>query len=179
MTFWNPVNLRVQHIEVALSGASQRLDNYLLRLLKGVPRSHIYRLIRDGQVRVNGSRSRVHRKLVDGDIVRIPPIRTTAKEASVSTKELTSLVNCTLYEDDSLLIINKPSGVAVHGGSGLRGGVIETLRNSTFPKSYLELVHRLDRQTSGCLLLAKDPITLRNLHQTLRIPNSKKLQKSI
>jgi 23S rRNA pseudouridine955/2504/2580 synthase len=144
---------------------------------KGVPRSHVYRLIREGQVRVNGSRSRVHRKLATGDIIRLPPIRTAAKEPTSPPKEFPALRECTLYEDDSLLIINKPSGVAVHGGSGLRGGVIEALRKECSPGTYLELVHRLDRETSGCLMLAKDPAALRFLHKSLRNPSSKGIQK--
>lgn len=144
---------------------------------KSVPRSHVYRLIREGQVRVNGSRSRVHRKLAKGDIIRLPPIRTGAKEPMLLPEEFPELRKCTLYEDDILLIINKPSGVAVHGGSGLRGGVIEALRKQGLPGTYLELVHRLDRETSGCLMLAKDPVALRFLHKSLRNPTSNGIQK--
>ena len=168
---------RTQQVEVSRSGVGQRLDNYLLRMWKGVPRSHVYRLIREGQVRVNGSRSRVHRKLATGDIVRLPPIRTAAKAPTSPPEEFPALRECTLYEDDCLLIINKPSGVAVHGGSGLRGGVIEALRKEGSPGAYLELVHRLDRETSGCLMLAKDPAALRFLHKSLRNPSSNEIQK--
>ena len=168
---------RTQQVEVSRSAVGQRLDNYLLRMWKGVPRSHIYRLIRKGQVRVNGSRSRVHRKLATGDIIRLPPIRTAAKAPTSPPEEFPALRECTLYEDDSLLIINKPSGVAVHGGSGLRGGVIEALRKECSPGTYLELVHRLDRETSGCLMLAKDPAALRFLHKSLRNPSSNEIQK--
>ncbi len=168
---------RTQQVEVSRSGVGQRLDNYLLRMWKGVPRSHVYRLIREGQVRVNGSRSRVHRKLATGDIIRLPPIRTAAKEPTSLPEDFPDLRECTLYEDDSLLIINKPSGVAVHGGSGLRGGVIEALRKECSPGAYLELVHRLDRETSGCLMLAKDPAALRFLHKSLRNPASNGIQK--
>jgi len=168
---------RTQQVEVSRSGVGQRLDNYLLRMWKGVPRSHVYRLIREGQVRVNGSRSRVHRKLATGDIIRLPPIRTAAKKPTSPPEEFPALRECTLYEDDSLLIINKPSGVAVHGGSGLRGGVIEALRKECSPGTYLELVHRLDRETSGCLMLAKDPAALRFLHKSLRNPSSNEIQK--
>ena len=153
---------------VSQSGVHQRLDNYLIRMWKGVPRSHIYRLIREGQVRVNGSRSRVHRKLVTGDIIRLPPIRTAPKDPMLVPEEFPALMERTLYEDDSLLIIDKPAGVAVHGGSGLRGGVIEALRKECSPGTYLELVHRLDRDTSGCLMLAKDPAALRFLHKSFR-----------
>ena len=162
---------------VSQSGVYQRLDNYLIRMWKGVPRSHIYRLIREGQVRVNGSRSRVHRKLVTGDIVRLPPIRTALKEPMLVPEEFPALRERTLYEDDSLLIIDKPAGVAVHGGSGLRGGVIEALRKECSPGTYLELVHRLDRDTSGCLMLAKDPAALRFLHKSFRDHNSNGIQK--
>ena len=154
---------RVQQVEVSRTGVGQRLDNYLIRLWKGVPRSHVYRLIREGQVRVNGSRSRAHRKLATGDIIRLPPIRVAAREPTSLPEEFPALRKRTLYEDDSLLIIDKPSGIAVHGGSGLRGGVIESLRKDGSPGTYLELVHRLDRETSGCLMLAKDPEALRFL----------------
>ena len=159
------------------SGVHQRLDNYLIRMWKGVPRSHIYRLIREGQVRVNGSRSRVHRKLVTGDIIQLPPIRTAPKEPMLVPEEFPALRERTLYEDDSLLIIDKPAGVAVHGGSGLRGGVIEALRKECSPGTYLELVHRLDRDTSGCLMLAKDPAALRFLHKSFRDHISNGIQK--
>ena len=164
-------------VEVSLSGVGQRLDNYLLRMWKGVPRSHVYRLIREGQVRVNGSRSRVHRKLATGDIIRLPPIRAAVKKPTSLPKEFPALRACTLYEDESLLIIDKPSGVAVHGGSGLCGGVIEALRIEGSPGAYLELVHRLDRETSGCLMLAKDPEALRILHKSLRLPTPDGIQK--
>ena len=166
-----------QQVEVSQSGVHQRLDNYLIRMWKGVPRSHIYRLIREGQVRVNGSRSRVHRKLVTGDIIRLPPIRTAPKEPMLVPEEFPALRERTLYEDDSLLIIDKPAGVAVHGGSGLRGGVIEALRKECSPGTYLELVHRLDRDTSGCLMLAKNPATLRFLHKSFRDHISNGIQK--
>jgi 23S rRNA pseudouridine955/2504/2580 synthase len=145
---------------------------------KGVPRSHVYRLIREGQVRVNGSRSRVHRKLVAGDLIRLPPIRVAAKQTMPVPDVLqTPEKNHTLYEDDNLLIINKPTGVAVHGGSGLRGGVIEILRASRTSEAYLELAHRLDRETSGCLILAKNPAVLRSLHNSLRNPSSNGIRK--
>ena len=130
--------LPAQQTEVPRSGVGQRLDNYLLRIWKDVPRSHIYRLIREGRVRINGSRSRVHRKLVSGDIIWLPPIRTTPKESRSLPDGLLVLQNRILYEDDSLLIIDKPSGIAVHGGSGLRGGVIETLRKEGSHGEYLE-----------------------------------------
>jgi 23S rRNA pseudouridine955/2504/2580 synthase len=155
-------------VEVSQFGVDQRLDNYLIRMWKGVPRSHIYRLIREGQVRVNGSRSRVHRKLVTGDIIRLPPIRTARREPMLIPEGFPVLRKRILYEDDSLLIIDKPAGIAVHGGSGLHGSVIEALRKECSSGTYLELVHRLDRDTSGCLMLAKDPAALRFLHKSFR-----------
>ena len=179
MTFRKPIASRAQEVEITQSGVGQRLDNYLLRIWKGVPRSHVYRLIREGQVRINGSRSRVHRKLATGDIIRLPPIRTVAKKPMAIPKDFPALRDRTLYEDDSLLIIDKPSGVAVHGGSGLRGGVIEALRNDDSLGPYLELVHRLDRETSGCLMLAKDPAVLRFLHKSLRNPASNGIKKKL
>ena len=177
MTVRKSITSEAQHVEVPQSGVGQRLDNYLLRIWRGVPRSHVYRLIREGQVRVNGSRSKVHRKLATGDIIRLPPIRITAKKPMSIPEEFPALRESILYEDDSLLIIDKPSGVAVHGGSGLSGGVIEALRKEDPLGSYLELVHRLDRETSGCLMLAKDPVALRALHKYFRDPASNGIKK--
>ena len=168
---------KTQHVEVSQSGVGQRLDNYLFRIWKDVPRSHVYRVIRQGQVRVNGSCSRVHRKLANGDIIRLPPIRTAARDPMSIPEGFPALRERTLYEDDSLLIIDKPSGVAVHGGTNLRGGVIEALRKDGSLGTYLELVHRLDRETSGCLMLAKDPAVLRFLHKSLRNPASNGIKK--
>jgi len=169
---------QAQQVEVSRSGVGQRLDNYLLRIWRGVPRSHIYRLIREGRVRINGSRSQVNRKLASGDIIRLPPIRIRPKEPTSLPEGFPALGNRALYEDNSLLIIDKPSGVAVHGGSGLRGGVIEALREEVSPGTYLELVHRLDRETSGCLMIAKDPAALRFLHKSLRNPSLNGIQKT-
>jgi len=144
----------------------QRLDNYLLKHLKGVPKSHIYRVIRKGEVRVNKGRKKAEYKLQLDDVVRIPPIRVSESgqvEASDNLKQL--LTNSILYEDKGLLIINKPSGLAVHSGSGVTIGVIETLRGMY--KDPVELVHRLDRATSGVLLIAKKRSVLKNLHEQL------------
>jgi len=165
----NPVNAGVKHVNVPPSAVGQRLDNYLLRSWKGVPRSHVYRLIRAGQVRVNGSRSRVFRKLKDGDILRLPPIRLDDATSRSIPMHLRQLKVDRLYEDENLLIINKPSGIPVHGGTRLRAGIIEILRfQQELEDSYLELVHRIDRDTSGCLILAKEPQTLKRLHSYLR-----------
>ena len=144
----------------------QRLDNYLLKHLKGVPKSHVYRVIRKGEVRVNKGRKKAEYKLQLDDVVRIPPIRVSESgqvEASDNLKQL--LTDSVLYEDKGLLIINKPSGLAVHSGSGVTIGVIEALRSMY--KDPVELVHRLDRATSGILLIAKKRSVLKNLHEQL------------
>ena len=144
----------------------QRLDNYLLKHLKGVPKSHIYRVIRKGEVRVNKGRKKADYKLILNDMVRIPPIRVSKpNEISIPDSLQTLLKNAILYEDKGLLIINKPAGLAVHSGSGVNLGVIEALRKMY--KEPIELVHRLDRATSGVLLIAKKRAVLKNLQQQL------------
>ena len=144
----------------------QRLDNYLIKQLKGVPRSRIYRIIRKGEVRVNKGRKKADYKLKAEDLIRIPPIRTsTEKEIKPSQGLLKTLENSVLYEDKGLLIINKIHGMAVHGGSGISVGIIEALKSQY--KEPIELVHRLDRATSGCLLLAKKRSVLKSLHDQL------------
>ena len=144
----------------------QRLDNYLIKQLKGVPRSRIYRIIRKGEVRVNKGRKKADYKLKAEDLIRIPPIRTsTEKEIKPSQGLLKTLENSVLYEDKGLLIINKIYGMAVHGGSGISVGIIEALKSQY--KEPIELVHRLDRSTSGCLLLAKKRSVLKSLHEQL------------
>ena len=144
----------------------QRLDNYLIKQLKGVPRSRIYRIIRKGEVRVNKGRKKADYKLKAEDLIRIPPIRTsTEKEIKPSQGLLKTLENSVLYEDKGLLIINKIHGMAVHGGSGISVGIIEALKSQF--KEPIELVHRLDRSTSGCLLLAKKRSVLKSLHEQL------------
>ena len=144
----------------------QRLDNYLLKHLKGVPKSHIYRVIRKGEVRVNKGRKKADYKLILNDMVRIPPIRVSKpNEISIPDSLQTLLKNAILYEDKGLLIINKPAGLAVHSGSGVSVGVIEALRKMY--KEPIELVHRLDRATSGVLLIAKKRAVLKNLQQQL------------
>lgn len=151
----------------------QRIDNYLAKTLKGVPKSHIYRILRSGEVRVNKGRIDASYKLVLGDIVRVPPIRTTNIEKEISEISSSQLVKSKLeetiiFEDDALLVIDKPAGFAVHGGSGVSRGVIEQLRLERPKAKFLELVHRLDRETSGVLMLAKKRATLVALHEMIR-----------
>ncbi len=162
---------RPRHIEIDAEKAGQRIDNFLITLLKGVPKSHIYRLLRKGEVRVNKGRIKAHYRLREGDHVRLPPVRVAV--AAISRQAAGEgmgrrLEACVLYEDEWMLALNKPAGMAVHGGSGLRGGVIEALRVSRSEAGTLELVHRLDKETSGCLLIAKKRRALRALHDTMR-----------
>lgn len=158
----------VSYKEINEGEEGQRLDNYLIRVLKGVPKSHIYRIIRGGEVRVNKKRAQVSTRLQTGDRVRIPPIRlSVSKEVFVGDNLANKLLKSIIYEDNCFLVINKPSGIAVHGGSGLSLGVIEGFRKIRQDLSYLELIHRLDRETSGCLLLAKKRSTLRSMHALL------------
>jgi 23S rRNA pseudouridine955/2504/2580 synthase len=153
-----------QFVNIAEEEAGQRIDNFLLRVCKGVPKSHIYRILRSGEVRVNKGRIDQTYRLLSGDIVRIPPIRVAEKNVqSVPGAEFKILL-----EDSHLLVIDKPAGVAVHGGSGVSYGVIEQLRASRPDAKFLELVHRLDRDTSGILLLAKKRSALVNLHEQIR-----------
>lgn len=168
---------QVQFIDISDDEAGQRIDNFLLTKLKGVPKSMIYRIIRKGEVRVNKGRIKPEYKLVEGDQVRVPPVRVAEREtAPVSAKldKVAALANCILFEDDVLLVLNKPSGTAVHGGSGLSFGVIEGLRALRPEARFLELVHRLDRDTSGILLVAKKRSALRVLHEQLRLKQMQK-----
>lgn len=165
------INASVQMLTIGEDEAGQRLDNFLLAKLKGVPKSLIYRIVRKGEVRVNKGRVKPEYKLQANDIVRVPPVRVAEKnEPPISTKltKVAELEQHILYEDEVLLVINKPSGIAVHGGSGLSFGVIEALRALRPEARFLELVHRIDRDTSGILLVAKKRSALRNLHQQLR-----------
>lgn len=165
----------VRYNEITSDDAGQRLDNYLMRVLKGVPKSHIYRIIRAGEVRVNKKRAKPLTRLEAGDMVRIPPIRVAAEKSVHVGEHLEQRLNeSIIYEDSGLLVINKPAGIAVHGGSGLSLGVIEALRKVRTDLSYLELVHRLDRETSGCLLLAKKRSVLREIQALLMAREVKK-----
>ena len=156
-------------VEIDEDRAGQRLDNFLLTHLKGVPKSRIYRIVRKGEVRVNKGRIRANYRLQAGDSVRIPPIRQSeSTEIKPKQNALDAVEQAILYEDKSVLVLNKPSGMAVHGGSGVSYGVIEAIRALRPDAHYLELVHRLDRDTSGCLLIAKKRSALRHLHELLR-----------
>ena len=150
----------VQLLTISEEEAGQRIDNFLLRICKGVPKSHIYRVLRSGEVRVNKGRIDQLYRLQIGDVVRVPPIRMAEKQEN----HVPGAEFVILFEDSHLLIIDKPAGVAVHGGSGISYGVIEQLRASRPDAKFLELVHRLDRETSGVLLLAKKRSALVNLH---------------
>jgi 23S rRNA pseudouridine955/2504/2580 synthase len=153
----------VHYKTVTSEEEGQRLDNYLIRILKGVPKSRVYRLIRGGEVRVNKKRAKASSRLFGGDLIRIPPVRTTPTPEKLTIKEglATALNKRIIYEDERLLVLNKPSGMAVHGGSGVQFGVIEALRAMRPDAKHLELIHRLDRETSGCLLIAKRRSMLR------------------
>ncbi|HZF24898.1 MAG TPA: RluA family pseudouridine synthase [Steroidobacteraceae bacterium] len=159
----------VRQVEIAADDEGQRVDNYLLRELKSVPRSRVYRILRRGEVRVNGKRVKPEYRLAAGDRLRLPPVRLDAQPAArkVSGSVLETVRKAIVHEDRELLVINKPAGLAVHGGSGLDFGVIEALRADR-PNESLELVHRLDRETSGCLLVAKRRSSLRALHALMR-----------
>lgn len=156
-------------MRVDASSAGQRIDNFLLRQIKGVPKSHLYRVLRRGEVRVNKGRVKADYRLQGGDLVRIPPLRAAGPRTpgQAPREQLSRIERLVLYEDDRLLVINKPAGLAVHGGSGLSYGLIEGLRQLR-PGVDLELVHRLDRDTSGCLLVSKRRSTLRALHELIR-----------
>ena len=158
------VSVQVQLVTISEEEAGQRIDNYLLRICKGVPKSHIYRVLRSGEVRVNKGRIDQTYRLAEGDVVRIPPIRIAEKAPSTAPGAEFKI----LLEDNHLLVIDKPAGVAVHGGSGVSYGVIEQLRAARPDAKFLELVHRLDRDTSGVLVLAKKRSALTNLHEQIR-----------
>ncbi len=170
---------QVQKIIIDPEYAGQRLDNFLFNKLKGVPKTRIYRIIRKGEVRINQGRVKPDYRLVSGDLLRIPPVRKSDNEAMspVTTHPALSqkILNDILFEDDNILVLNKPSGVAVHGGSGVSLGVIEAVRQLRGPKGVYELVHRLDRETSGCLMIAKNRATLKVLHEQLRLQQIEKI----
>ena len=164
----------VQHHTIEESDQDKRLDNYLIRVLKNVPKSRIYRMIRSGEVRVNKGRCKAGMHLKVDDLVRIPPLFMEEKDApKIPLSAIEQIRKCVLYEDDHLLIINKPAGIAVHGGTGIAFGLIETLWQHP-PWGKAELAHRLDRDTSGCLLIAKKAQCLKLLHVLLRQHSIKK-----
>jgi 23S rRNA pseudouridine955/2504/2580 synthase len=158
----------VNRLAVDEAGAGQRVDNFLLRVLKGVPKSHIYRILRSGEVRVNRLRVKPDVRLVLGDELRIPPIRTGVPLTGTRKPPPLSASIPILYEDDALIAVDKPAGLAVHGGSGVASGLIEQMRAARPTAKFLELVHRLDRDTSGVLLVAKKRAVLVGLHAALR-----------
>ncbi|MDG2176244.1 MAG: RluA family pseudouridine synthase [Gammaproteobacteria bacterium] len=160
----------VTYQEVGENQDGQRLDNYLLARLKGVPKSRIYRIIRKGEVRVNKKRAKPEHKLKTGDLVRIPPVRVaTIKTLQPPTDELQALLRqAVLFEDDAILVINKPSGIAVHGGTGVKVALIDALRHMNPDLDGLELVHRIDKGTSGCLVVAKNSKALKTLAQQFK-----------
>lgn len=167
MTEHSEYNSKPQIIDIDVESVGQRIDNFLFTRLKGVPKSHVYRILRKGEVRVNGGRCQAQRRLETGDKLRIPPIRVAEREPfdipqSYIQQRLEGRI---LHEDDDFLVVNKPAGMAVHGGSGLSYGVIEGLRAIRPQAKFLELVHRLDRETSGCLLIAKKRSALKHLHE--------------
>ena len=166
----NEPGTSVAFITIDEDAAGQRIDNFLLRILKGVPKTRVYRIVRKGEVRVNKKRVTADYRLALHDLVRVPPITLAHRDAPVRPADsvIDQLQQAVLYEDDQLLIINKPSGLAVHGGSGLSYGVIEALRQLRPENRTLELVHRLDRDTSGCLVIAKRRSMLRHLHNQLQ-----------
>jgi 23S rRNA pseudouridine955/2504/2580 synthase len=171
-------NTNVNTVTVETDQAGQRIDNFLLSRLKGVPRSHIYRLLRSGQVRVNKGRKKPDYRLQAGDSVRIPPLRTTTRTPpTIPETLLQTLRESILLEDENLLVLNKPSGLAVHGGSELRFSLIDGM-HKIYPGQFLELAHRLDRATSGALVLVKNRATLNRLHDALRNPGHGGIEKT-
>jgi len=158
----------VRKVRIDEDLAGQRIDNFLRRELPGLPKSRLYRIIRRGEVRVNGGRIKVEYRLAAGDEVRIPPARISEGPGEAPPGKIASVENQVLFEDKRLLVINKPSGLAVHGGSGISHGAIELLRAARPDLRDLSLVHRLDRETSGCLVLAKRRSALRELHERFR-----------
>ncbi|CAB0149899.1 Ribosomal large subunit pseudouridine synthase C [Pseudidiomarina piscicola] len=163
-------SIKVRWVTIDADYSGQRIDNFLLAQLKGVPKSLVYRIVRKGEVRINKKRCKPDYKLQPGDLVRIPPVRVAEANPLPSAKldQVQALNDQVLYEDDVLMVLNKPSGLAVHGGSGLQFGLIESLRSLRPDAKQLELVHRLDRETSGCILISKRRSALRSLHQQLR-----------
>ena len=172
----NNTNQGVQFITIDAEQDGQRIDNFLKTQLKGVPKSLIYRILRKGEVRVNKKRIKPEYKLCAGDEIRIPPVRVAEENALPSSKlsSVQALAHQILFEDDAIIVLNKPSGLAVHGGSGLSFGVIEGLRALRPESRFLELVHRLDRDTSGLLLVAKKRSALKHLHEQLRVKTMRK-----
>jgi len=168
----NFIEKQVTYKNIDESSVDQKIDNYLIKILKGVPKGHIYKLLRTGQIRVNKKRVKTEYKLCQDDIVRIPPVdfkeKISPKNLKIDKHTKNSITNNILFEDDFLLVINKPFGLAVHGGSGLSYGVIELLRQIYSGEKFLELIHRLDKETSGVLLVAKKRVALVEIQKQIR-----------
>ena len=162
---------KVQYFTVTSDEDGQRLDNYLTSRLKGVPKSALYRIIRKGEVRVNKGRVKPERKLVSGDLVRIPPLRLAEQKVAPAPGQslVAHLKDAVIFDQDGLLVVNKPSGLAVHGGSGVHLGLIEALRQLPGNQGFLELIHRLDRDTSGCVMIARKRSVLKRVQEALRL----------
>ncbi|MGI9203956.1 MAG: RluA family pseudouridine synthase [Woeseiaceae bacterium] len=158
----------VRKVRIDAELAGQRIDNFLRRELPGLPKGRLYRILRRGEVRVNGGRVRAEYRLVDGDEVRIPPARINPESGPAAPGRIANLESQIIYEDKRILVVNKPSGLAVHGGSGVSHGAIELMREARPECRDLSLVHRLDRETSGCLVFAKKRSSLRELHDRFR-----------
>jgi 23S rRNA pseudouridine955/2504/2580 synthase len=175
--------LQVQHVRVDAESAGQRLDNFLLRRLKGVPKTHVYRIVRSGEVRVNKGRAQADTRLAEGDEIRLPPVRQPERLGEAAQAEIQAAIPprefTILLEDEHVLAIDKPAGVAVHGGSGVSFGVIEQLRRARPQARFLELVHRLDRETSGVLLLAKKRSALTDLQDQFRQRDTGKIYNAL
>jgi len=172
MRAMNEIKTKVQFVDIDADMAGQRIDNFMRNQLKNVPKSLIYRIIRKGEVRVNKKRIKAEYKLQPGDIVRVPPVKMEEVEQkdvpNTKLNKVAELESCIIFEDDHMLVLNKPSGTAVHGGSGLKFGAIEALRALRPDARFLELVHRIDRDTSGILLVAKKRSALRHLQAQFR-----------
>ncbi len=167
--------IAVTKVAIGPEEAGQRLDNFLFRRLKGVPKSRVYRMLREGEVRISGRRAKPEYKLLEGDEVRIPPVRVAERaEVPMTVRIARPLLDRVIYRDDSLLVIDKPAGQAVHGGSGVSLGIIEQLRLELPEARFLELAHRLDKETSGVLVLALKRSALVELHRMLREGEAKK-----
>ncbi|MDP2380125.1 MAG: RluA family pseudouridine synthase, partial [Pseudohongiella sp.] len=163
-------NTGVQLLDVTTHSDGQRLDNFLMSRLKGLPKSHLYRLIRKGEIRVNKKRCKPDQRLNESDVVRVAPLRLAEQEAQAAPSAglVERLNESIIYEDEHLMVLNKPSGLAVHGGSGIKAGLIEALRSMAGSDAYRELVHRLDKETSGCLLVAKTGKALKFLQNEMK-----------
>src|SRR5690554_4390032 len=166
----------VRMLTIDEASAGQRVDNFLLRVCKGVPKSHIYKAIRGGEVRVNKGRVQADHRLAEGDLLRIPPLRLPAAD---EPRKVPPLAFPVVYEDEAIVVIDKPAGVAVHGGSGVSFGVIEQLRAARPEARFLELAHRLDRETSGLLIIAKQRKALLVLHDMFRQSAGRKLYQAL